>query len=239
MAKRCTLILLATAVWMCSPSPDVTELVPKTPGEVTYQLAWDLDGVSQHEDGWSVVSDLGITWRITRGYLVNFNLQLVPCEQASWLGIRPAWAGHSGDDIDPSAVGVSWAEAIVPLSPSTPPSQQASALYCKVHYLIARADSATHDLPGNVDLLGASLHLEGTWSRGGVDTPFTLRVTPATGVLPVLPEPIDAATDGAAIRVIRRPARWFDGLEPDADDDDGLGTALLNNLRLSVDIAAD
>lgn len=228
---------------------------PLNPGDVRYRLAWDTDGLDVAPDGtWSTVTDLGYRVTLVRGWLTSYQMSMVPC----WLveGTRaersPLWilwslvggvahAGHD-DEPEPSRVSASRVEALAPLVGSAFGAARVPAMvYCKAHYVAARADDDTLDRPDAYAGERITVHLEATWAApGGEPVPFTVRSALAAGKnLALVPTGggeddalrIDPSLGGVELTVYRRPAGWFDGIDFAAiDDEETLDRAVLLDL---------
>ncbi len=178
-----------------------------------YQLDWVQDGVARSADGagWEVTNDLGYRVHLTRGYLTSYSMELVECPKAAsptplaaierlpWpaiIGI--AWAGHLSGTPNPAAIHPMQVESL------TAPAARAvgSVLlqpqpYCQLHYLVARAGHDSPGLPSDLDMVDATLHVEGTYRAPGSPTaaPFMLHTPAANGGL------FDHTASGAALHV--------------------------------------
>lgn len=241
------------------------DAAPPAPGEVRYVLDWDDTGLDVAADGtWSVTNDLGHRVHITRGWLTSYNVSLVPCwliegtERAARrdgpldaLG-RALWAllggvAHAGhdDEPDPSLYATPHVEPLVGRAPlALPPVTGVPAeTYCKVFYLVARADADAVGAPAEVPFDRVTLHLEGTWRPpGGEPAPFALVTdlnigrnlglyAPGTADAEGADLRLDPAESGLTVTIHRRPAGWFDGLDFAATTDDTRrARALMPNL---------
>ena len=128
---------------------------------------------------------------------MNYTLQLVECDdhthadgETSWLSdlLLPstAYAGH-GDDRDPSLVDQPIVERLtaVPTDFVFGEVTAPTINYCQGHYLVARAYDTAQNLPEDVDMLGVSLYLSGTFLAPASDSPqaFTIQTDLANGTL--------------------------------------------------------
>jgi hypothetical protein len=203
-----------------------------------------------------ITNDLGYRVRITEGYLVTRDIELVPCDPkppaalslldlpATFLGARPAWAGHSGV-ADPSATKRAQVESLLDRQAleigTVEPGAQS---YCRLHYLVARADSATAGLPADTDMVDQSLDVSGSFARdeSGPQT-FRLRTAIANGVLVDLrrpgsshPTPLDTGRESATIVVRRRFDTLFHRIDFAAMDEKRMARELLQNVIEGVEI---
>jgi len=205
---------------------------PAAPHEIRYRLAWDAaDEQAVEGSSFVTTNDRGYRIRIARGYLTSYSMELVECPQGEalsaaseflWSAVEgTAYAGHGAGTPNPAAVRPMQIESLTApglheAGKALPPPQS----YCQVHYLIARAAAEARDLPGDLDMVDASLHIEGSYTTPGSSTevPFTLHTAIANGAL------LDHATGQAPIRVdtgravttvtVRRHlARAFDGID--------------------------
>lgn len=236
-AAALVLALLAAA---CSRTPAATPPARATaPHVVTYALDWAPEGAvaaARDADGaFTVTSDLGYTIRVTRGWITSFGVELVECPRSAavaplaraaalaWSAIEgTAWAGHSGDAPNPAAAHPMQVESLTrPRAYDVARLELAPQAYCKLHYLLARAGAEARDLPRDRDMVGTSLHVEGTYRAPGSasDVPFTLHTASAYGALveragtDARPLRVDAGDGDARITVRRHRARMFDGVD--------------------------
>ena len=187
--------------------------------EVTYDLAWDLDGSALQ----SLQNNLGYQVEIETAYLVHYSVQLIPCAEESsvtaavfapWIAI----AGH-GDENDPSMSPIPVVEALhgqEPLSLGT--VQMTPNRYCGVHYLIGRANVASDGLPPEVSLVDRSLYVRGHWHKeGGQVTAFEWETELAYGAFREIP----ADSPEGAIRwlVTRTPDALFQDVDFEESSD--------------------
>jgi hypothetical protein len=209
------------------------------PHVVTYALDWaadDAGATSRDADGsFTVTSDLGYTIRVTRGWFTSYGVELVECPRDAapaplahaaglvWSALEgTAWAGHSSDTPNPAAAHPMQVESLVaPESHDVAKIELAPQAYCKLHYLLARAGADARDLPREPDMVGTSLHVEGTWrAPGSVSAvPFTLHTASAYGALvehangDARPLRVDTGDGDARITVRRDRAHMFDGVD--------------------------
>jgi hypothetical protein len=223
-------VAVTTAVMCADPDaaldPDAAQgdISDATPVGVRYHLAWAWGDAEPTEDGWTVVNDRGYEVRVTDGYLVTYSVQLAPCTEGDLdtglgrlFGIGRAHAGHGGEE-DPSAWITGLAEPLAsPEVRSLEPVIVDSGTYCRVHYLVARAETGTLDLPEEMDLMGTSLYIEGTVASAGDEPePFTIWSTLPTGQLMTWSDPvtpIDLDADGLDVTITRDLGHLFDGVE--------------------------
>lgn len=169
---------------------------------VKYALTWKADQWREHDDTGDrvLVNDLGYTIRLTRGYVVTRSTELVECPKTALSGLlalpmqliaalaapRAAYAGHSTGTPNPAAINIPRVESLTDAQSSIAGEVWlAPQVYCQVHYLIARADNNTVNLPHDPDMVDVSLHVEGTYRARGAaeEKPFLLRTTVANGRL--------------------------------------------------------
>lgn len=209
-----------------------------TASTLTYQLEWDWGQATPDEaGGWTVVNDLGYTIHLETGYLVSYSAQLIECEHehtASRLDtliapfvIKSAAAGHGGDT-DPSEIDGGLVESLSKPHNQTWGNLQISQTitYCQAHYLIARAGTVAQPIPTEVDMLGASLWLQGTYQAPDSPhmIPFVIKTSLANGTIAefATSEALTTAgihphvvTDGASytIHIRRSLDTLFDGVD--------------------------
>ena len=213
-----------------------------------WKVEWDTTGVTTTADGWEVTNGRGITFHVTRGYLVTYGLQLRPCESSAsaasrlfdWLRPVPlAWAGHSGLNDQSFVYG-----QVEPLVPLTAGFEREALLpdeasYCSIHYLVARADTNLDTSAATVPMDRVTLHLDGWWSAPGSETqtPLAIHTELNTGSYIDLVEPIEVrAGSGATVTVTRELAHFFDDLDPATASPTGLSQALLLNIAAAATV---
>ncbi len=207
---------------------DVTANAETTSGQIEYLARWNHEGVTPLESGWAVTNDQGYVIEVHQGYMVTYGASLVPCPEPvddglgvflrSLLGIGTAYAGHSGD-ADPSAVNDSRVESVsAPTSWRIGQVSVPAARYCEAHYLVARADDETRDMPAAIDLDRKSLYLAGTYRAPGetVVKPFEVDTSLANGVIHPLATSddtsgIDLGSENVQVVIERPLAGLFDG----------------------------
>ena len=218
---------LTTAVMCAGPDARVTpEATQPEAGQIRYHLTWDWGDAVPDDLGWRVTTDRGYAVHVTEGYLVTYSVQLAPCTEddlgtaSRWptlFGAGEAWAGHGGPD-DPSAWITGLVEPLAsPVNTSLTPITVEPELYCRAHYLLARAETGALGLPEDIDMMGTSLYIKGTVARGDEPaTTFTIWSTLPTGQLLAWSEPatpIDVTDLGVDVTITRDLGRLFDGVE--------------------------
>jgi hypothetical protein len=219
------LCLLHFAVALPSQSCHSPDSAPPAAHSVSYQLEWRRrGGVDPPSDApLEITNDLGYLVRVTRGYVVTRSIEMIPCAIPSpvslldtidrMIGPRPAFAGHSAIP-DPSSTKSPTVESLLQRGPRQLPALYPGArMYCRAHYLIARADPQSAGLPTEIDMVDQTLRVEGTFQRRGeaTATPFTVTSAVANGKLFELgtQSPSAAArrldtTSESAIVIVRR-----------------------------------
>ena len=234
-------LLLSLLAGACARMPEPANARAAAPHVVTYALDWARDdaGVTPPDaDGaFTVTSDLGYAVRVTRGWITSYGVELVECPRAAAAAPAPlaraaavvwsalegtAWAGHSADAPNPAAAHPMQVESLVaPAAHDVARIELAPQAYCKLHYLLARAGAEARGLPREPDMVGTSLHVEGTFRAPGSasDVPFTLHTASAYGALVEhagpAPQPlrVDTGDHDARITVRRHRAHMFDGVD--------------------------
>jgi len=199
---------------------------PPAPHRVDYRLTWAHDDVTPARDGsWSVTNDLGYEVRVKRGWITSYSMELVECPKAAlfeWLGPRAAWAGHASGTPNPAAIRPMQVEALTqPTGHDVGSVTLAPQPYFQLHYLVARAGKDAPGLPDGIDMVDASLHLEGSYRApgGGAETPFTVHTAVAYGQLfdrtarsdRVLH--VDTGRESVRVEVRRRRRHMFDRVD--------------------------
>jgi len=235
------------------------------PTEIRYELGWRAQGASDAASasgGWQVTNDLGYRVRVERGYVVSRSMELVECPRdarapsaalawlAGALGPSLAHAGHSSLLPNPAAITTPLVESL------TAPRQLVAGrvavvpqAYCRAHYLVARAERDARDLPADVDMVGKSLLLEGSYLAPGATDPVAFRVATsiANGALLDLaapgapPSPGSRAYDGAAgvvrVTIERDRAHLFDGIGFASASEQDVARRVLGNLIAHTRVA--
>lgn len=256
---RCRLVVRSLLLTLLLASPSGCEVAGRTtsPQSIRYRLEWSRGRTHPLPDGgWEVTNDLGYRVRLTRGFLVMRDVALVPCDPKppptlvldsvrQWLGPRAAWAGHSGM-ADPSSTKLAQVESLTDLRPRDAGMAHPGAqIYCRAHYLVARADQAAVGLPRDLDMVDQSLFVEGTYQRtvDAVAVRFAIETAIANGVLAELktapaaaPIRLDSGVQSATIVVRRRLDSMFDGVDFAAMDERRTAREILQNLIAGVGI---
>ena len=235
-------------------------------GELSYRLDWSWGQAEPSSDGvgWEVVTDLGYKVVVEEGFLVTYSMEVVECDPVipegfgAWLwkqvGPGVAWAGHSGLAENPAAIRVSRVESLTsPKALVLGPLELAPQRYCNIHYLVARADEDTLELPTEVDLDRVSVYIRGSWQApdSAAAVPFQFETALAAGVLfDLFPlgafdtersgVEFDTSLQGAQVVITRDLGRFFDGLDFVETEGAALERALLRtfmqNTRIEVEL---
>jgi hypothetical protein len=224
------LVLLALVAAGCRAS--AVAAPPAAPHAVRYRLTWTADDVTPMPDGagWEVTSNLGYRVRVTRGWVTSYSMELVECtrsaratEEVLWL-VTPttAWAGHSSGTPNPAAIRPMQVESLMDgAARDAGTVTLAPQAYCKVHYLVARAGNEAPGLPAGVDMVDASLHVEGSYRAPDATTAasFTIHTGSAYGQLfehvgdPPAALRVDTGASALDVEIRRRRSRLFDGVD--------------------------
>jgi hypothetical protein len=201
------------------------------PHAVRYRLTWAQDDVVPvGQDGaWEVDSSLGYRVRVTRGWVTSYSTELVECPRAAAasgaLGVffpADAVAGHNAGTPNPAAVKPMLVESLTkPVAEDAGTVSLAPQAYCQLHYLVARAGRESPGLPADVDMVDASLHVEGTYRapNATTDAAFAVHTASAYGQLFArVAEPpgalrADPGTGALVVEIRRRRSRLFDGVD--------------------------
>ena len=213
--------------------PDAADAVPHT---ISYILDWTSEQASIETDALTLETDLGYRVVISRGYTIAYSVQLVECPNEEepidvpgigrrilkLMGPRLAWAGHSEMAPNPAAIEISQAENILLQAPiDMGQVTLSSGRYCQFHYLIARGQRETLALPDDIDMVGMSVLLEGTYQLADEEpTAFSISTTRAYGLLTdLMPADaqdaleVDLGYNDVIMRVTRNLDRLFDGVD--------------------------
>jgi hypothetical protein len=215
----------------CEPS------APKTPvaHQVHYRLDWVWDAARKTADGaaWEVTNDVGFRVRVRRGYVTSYSMELVECAKdtpsVAWLGTLlwstlegRADAGHATGTPNPAAIRPMQVESLTdPTAREVGVVLLAPQTYCQLHYLVARAGRDAPDLPADLDMVDASLHVDGTYRAAATDAEvaFTLHTPAAYGALfdhttaPAASIHVDTGRWAMQVTVRRHLGRIFDGVD--------------------------
>ena len=226
--------MMLTCMVMCAdPDLQTAHEVPNvadsneanTSIEVRYRLDWDWGQAEAHGEGWRVNNDRDFEVHVHEGYLTSYSLQLAPCTPDDlsqkrliphFVGVRKAFAGH-GDVDDPSAWLTGIAEQLAtPVESELTPVSLSKGLYCRAHYLIAKAETKAENLPEAFNMVGTSLYIQGeAIDSGGAVYPFTVWSTLPIGQLMSWTEPvsvIDLSEGSVELTLTRDLGRFFDGV---------------------------
>ncbi len=257
------LVALAAASLLsgCARTPDGPPLM-----ELRYELGWRARGTSDAPDAdggvWQVTNDLGYRVRVERGYVVSRSMELVECpHEARATGTALAWlvgalgpglahAGHSSLQPNPAAITTPQIESLT--APRRLVAGRVAVLpqaFCRAHYLVARAERDARGLPADVDMVGKSLRLEGSYLAPGASDPVAFRVATsiANGALVDLtaagaPPALGSRTHGADAGVVRVTierdrAHLFDGVAFASTSEQDVARRVLANLIAHTRIA--
>ena len=252
--KRRQFWLSAIASLLLSISPAAAENTL-----VQVDLAWKHQRAALSAGRLSVTSDLGFEVRLTKAYLTTFALTLLPCKKqsgsllrrvgapvlASLWPVRPAYAGH-GQGLLPTQLRQSVVENLlspepIKLGSFDPPEDN----YCQAHYLTGHAILRTQNFPRDIQMIGASLYIEGEFKAPGAaaSEPFTIRTMEAFGEYtprrPGGPHLISKINSRPArLTLIRNLDTLFDGLDFKSLKRDFWGRHVLRNITGSLKIEA-
>jgi hypothetical protein len=128
-------------------------------------------------------TDTGYTVKLERAYLSLGALEILGCDEPGgdallrrWLGPKPAFA-HTPSG--PTRIG----EPVVVTLLADTPADIGALLpppgdYCETHVEFQAADADARGLPADVDMVGATLDVAGTWSDAdGSGQEFALRTS--------------------------------------------------------------
>jgi hypothetical protein len=213
----------------------------------TWSIAWDLDRVTlAAEGGFSVDTDLGYHVKVESGWLVDYSASFGPCNPApatstaAVFGLPIATAHAHPEEVDPSELLSLHVEDLAhPVDAELGAVSFPPVRYCRAHWLVARGKGVL-DAPEGVDMLGRSVRLSGTWSRGTASGEIAIDTWWPQGRLVDLEEVVapdalaEARQDGRtrfAFVTVRRPlGRAFDGIEFETATDAQVAGRLLDNL---------
>lgn len=256
MTRTTALLALLTLVFVAG-CRQTRETQPAAAHEIRYRLAWDaLDAQAVDAGVLSTTTDRGYRIRLRRGYLTSYSMELVECPPPvaplAVLGSLlfsalegTAHAGHASGTPNPAAIRPMQVESLtapvgLAAGSAVPPPQS----YCQLHYLIARAGGEARGLPGDLDMVDASLHLEGTYTAPGStsEVPFAVHAAIANGVLrnrsvaPAAPIRVESGRSAMQVTVRRHLTRAFDGIDFATASQASVAAAVLQSLVDHVDV---
>ena len=206
-------------------------------GDVSYTLAWNLEGAAVDADGsWSVVTDLGYPVTVTGGHLITFSATLVACPHTHGilnriLGIvspAVAWAGHSSAD-DPALVGGPIVQSLIDhdsVELGTTTVHEPS--YCEGHT----------NWGGGGLVVDSTLGLVGTWQAPGEAEPHPLEVSSTLnwGTKASLERDqigtvyAEIGSHPVSIQIVRDLVSAFDGIEFATANEESIAISFLRSL---------
>jgi hypothetical protein len=233
--RRLTIAVVAAVVGLFAVS--LLKPADAVNGDVSYALAWNLEGATVDADGsWSVITDLGYTVTITGGHLITFSATLVACPHTHGILDRifgivspaVAWAGHSSAD-DPALVGGPIVQSLVDhdsVELGTTTVHESS--YCEGHT----------NWGGGGLVADSTLELVGTWQAPGDTEPRPLVVSSRLnwGTKASLERDQISAVyaeigpDPVSIQIVRDLVTAFDGIEFVTADEESIATSFLRSL---------
>lgn len=210
--------------------------------------------------GWEVTNDLGYLVRVNRGYMTTYSMELIECPKVgtgriapdlvvalrSLLEPPPVSAGHSSGTPNPAAIHPMQVESLgVPSHREVGTVTLAPQAYCQLHYLIARAGRDSRGLPTDLDMVDASLHLDGTYRAPGAvrPTPFTIHTAIANGGLfdrtvSSLAIHVDTGLATTRVTVWRHLGSLFDAVDfatmPDAVRAGRILTSIIDHVGIEI-----
>ena len=254
MGRALPLLCLSAALG-CAPGEVAGDIalsaaspVHPTLHTIRWALDWDLDGVEWTPDGISITNDLGVTFVVAGGVLLDDSLVAVPCADTvadvgweRWLGVGSAHADHSAF-ADPSSFEEHQIEPLAaPAARTLGDRSFDPTSYCTVHWLVARADEGTES--DGVDLSGVALSLQARWSGPDGEGALSFETEWTNGAL--LDLTIEEARQSgeavaAEITVVRSLGGLFDGVDPATQSELAIAWSVLENLmagsRLRVEV---
>jgi hypothetical protein len=207
---------------------------------IRYVLTWDdVDGAGEIR---SYRSDLGYAITLTDGALVDYAVQLVPCDdeeraayrsvacEAATPGASPS--GHGTGESDDSLVANALVEPLLGGVVDFGQAVVGPRWYCRAHHLAGPATTTT--VGGE---LGTTLWLEGSYRApdAASEVPFRIATGSAWGAFATLEEagqPVvfDAGVRSVAVTLTRPRSRMFDGVDLAYEAPDAAARAVLRNL---------
>jgi hypothetical protein len=228
---------------------------------VVYELAWDTEGVEfgARGKGWAVTNDLGYRVELLEGYLSSYSIAFLPCDNdpaakgppASgrlWelLGAATAYAAPSAVAFNPAMLLPGHIENLAkPRLRTTETRRPPPTRFCRVHYLVARAERDAVSLPFTHQMVDVSLFVRGYRQSVHDAEPvaFSIETKAANGVAQQVAltaggegVEIDTARSNATATVTRKLATLFDGVDFAAMTDKQVSRELLNRVIEGTEI---
>jgi hypothetical protein len=209
-------------------------------------LAVDVQLVSPRAGSAPIVSDRGYTVSVERGYLAVGSAELEGCATAR----RPSFDLPWGPSVafahtmsSPTRIGspsvlslVDQESAEQPFGSLGPPPGE----YCSLRVGLEPADADAAGLPSDVDLVGVTLWLEGTY-RDSSGTEKAFSVASAKALEESVPfdelELGDDAEQEVTLAVSIPTSHWFDGIDLATTDDEQIADLVLDNVRASLEVS--
>ncbi len=236
---------------------------PSTPHTVSYRLEWSSQGTAAEPNGngWRTTNDRSYRVHVEHGYLADYSMELVECPKEAaesaidslWAGFQGpmAWAGHMPTTPNPAAIHTPHIEALhAPTDFNVGSMLLAPQRYCRVHYLIARANRSAVGLPDDVDMVERSLYVRGTAQAAAAAEPhaFELATSAANAVLTELYPPdrfgmqgaaiiVDTGRENVQVVIHRQLKSLFDGVDFDAMTPARMERQVLQNIIDHTEIA--
>lgn len=253
LAVRWLALAVLTAAGLAGCRSDPARSAPHS---ASYRLEWSSDGaaIDPGGTGWQTTNDRGYRVHLERGYLVDYSMELVECEKVALepvdalfsVGLMEgtAWAGHAPTTPNPAAIHTPHIEALhTPADADVGSMLLAGQRYCKVHYLIARANRSAVGLPDDVDMVERSLYVRGASqaATAAAPRPFELTTSAANAVLTELFPPgqfgargaavvVDTGHESARVVIHRTLKSLFDGIDFDTMPPARMERQVLQNL---------
>jgi hypothetical protein len=242
----------------------------KSEHNVTYSLDWNWGEASPLESkpGWTVLNNLGYRIEVETAYLVTYRTGLVTCEESdlldtqrensfgscmaskwTWTLFSNAHAGHSFTDDDPVVITTPHVENLAqPSSLSVGTVSVSDQKYCRLHYLIARAEREAVGLPNDVALVDSSLYVAGHYFLPDSDDPVSFSILsnaadgalvdigPATSGTDQTLGMIQVAFEGANISIVRQLDRMWDEVNFVSMSERDIARQVVGNITSSVNL---
>ncbi|AKU91301.1 hypothetical protein [Vulgatibacter incomptus] len=197
-----------------------------------------------------IETNLGYRVELTRGYLATGLVELPPCQHHS------AATGGLGDRLLDLLVPRAFAHGdgspvklAIPLVESLLAPQGSAAeigtlepppgLYCAVLYTAAAADDDALGLPDDVDMVGTTLFLAGTFQAHDATEVMSFEII-SSRALPAtisLNPPLELSASGrhsARVTIHKDPTHWFDDLDLRSMSPNDFAEAVVSNIGASL-----
>jgi hypothetical protein len=194
-------------------------------------------------------SDQGYEVVLSRGYLAVGSVALGECDSARVapslelpLGVKSAFAHSMSSPTrlgEPGVISLTGTpdDAFLLGKLEPPPGD-----YCALTVSLAAADGDALHLPTDVDFVGLTLYVEGTYRKGdGQPVPFETSTDSALDGSPTIAE-LSLGEDADTVvtfSIGSKGEHWFDGVDFETEANDAVAERVLENVAASLDVVRE